>query len=70
MSVRHGSKKLSPRQDNEKNRNYLGGRLDEGAKIILATIEVRSASQSVAKRAANPGGRRSMPTALPGGALR
>lgn len=48
-------KKLSPKQDNEKNQIYLGGGLDGVTNIFPATIDVRSASQSVAKRAAQPG---------------
>jgi hypothetical protein len=48
-------KKLSPRQDNEKNQIYLGGGLDGVTNIFPATIDVRSASQSIAKRAAQPG---------------
>ena len=48
-------KKISPRQDNEKNQIYLGGGLDGVTNIFPAKIDVRSASQSVAKRAAQPG---------------
>lgn len=48
-------KKLSPRQDNEKNQIYLGGGLDGVTNIFPATIDVRSSGQSVAKRAAQPG---------------
>jgi MvaI/BcnI restriction endonuclease family len=48
-------KKLSPRQDNEKNQIYLGGGLDGVTNIFPTTIDSRSASQSVAKRAAQPG---------------
>lgn len=48
-------KKLSPRQDNEKNQIYLGGGLDGVTNIFPATIHARSASESIAKRAAQPG---------------
>ena len=48
-------KNLSPKQDNEKNQIYLGGGLDGVTNIFPATIDVRSASESVAKRAAQPG---------------
>jgi MvaI/BcnI restriction endonuclease family len=48
-------KQLSPRQDNEKNQIYLGGGLDGVTNIFPSTIDVRSASESVAKRAAQPG---------------
>lgn len=48
-------KKLSPKQDNEKNQIYLGGGLDGVTNIFPATIHTRSASESTAKRAAQPG---------------
>lgn len=48
-------KKLSPKQDNEKNQIYLGGGLDGVTNIFPATIHARSASESIAKRAAQPG---------------
>lgn len=48
-------KKLSPKQDNEKNQIYLGGGLDGVTNIFPATIDARSASQSVSKRGAQPG---------------
>lgn len=48
-------KKLSARQDNEKNQIYLGGGLDGVTNIFPATIHARSPSESVAKRAASPG---------------
>lgn len=43
-------KHLSPRQDNEKNQIYLGGGLEGVTNLFPAQIEVRSASQSTAKR--------------------
>lgn len=48
-------KKLSPKQDNEKNQIYLGGGLDGVTNLFPATIHARSASESVAKHAASPG---------------
>lgn len=48
-------KKLSPKQDNEKNQIYLGGGLDGVTNLFPATIHARSASESIAKRAAQPG---------------
>lgn len=48
-------KKLSPKQDNGKNQIYLGGGLDGVTNIFPAVIHARSASESVAKRAAQPG---------------
>lgn len=48
-------KKLSPKQDNEKNQIYLCGGLNGVTNLFPATIHTRSASESVAKRAANPG---------------
>ena len=43
-------KHLSPRQDNEKNQIYLGGGLDGVTNLFPATIDVRSASESLTKR--------------------
>jgi hypothetical protein len=43
-------KLLSPKQDNEKNQIYLGGGLDGVTNLFPARIEVRSASESTAKR--------------------
>lgn len=43
-------KLLSPKQDNDKNQIYLGGGLDGVTNLFPATIEVRSASESKAKR--------------------
>lgn len=43
-------KLLSPKQDNDKNQIYLGGGLDGVTNLFPATIEVRSASASTAKR--------------------
>lgn len=43
-------KLLSPKQDNEKNQIYLGGGLDGVTNLFPATIEVRSTSESLAKR--------------------
>ncbi len=43
-------KPLSPKQDNEKNQIYLGGALDGVTNLFPARIEVRSASESLAKR--------------------
>lgn len=43
-------KLLSPKQDNEKNQIYLGGALDGVTNLFPARIEVRSASESRAKR--------------------
>ena len=43
-------KHLSPKQDNEKNQIYLGGGLDGVTNLFPATIEVRTASASTAKR--------------------
>lgn len=48
-------KKLSARQDNEKNQIYLGAGLDGVTNLFPATIHARSASESVSKRAASPG---------------
>lgn len=48
-------KKLSPKQDNEKNQIYLGSGLDGVTNLFPATIHARSASGSVAKPAANLG---------------
>jgi MvaI/BcnI restriction endonuclease family len=48
-------KLLSPRQDNEKNQIYLGGGLDGVTNLFPATIEVRSASASTAKRKSSAG---------------
>lgn len=48
-------KKLSARQDNAKNQIYLGGGLDGVTNIFPATISARSASESIAKRGAQPG---------------
>jgi len=48
-------KKLSPKQDNEKNQIYLGGGLDGVTNLFPATIHPRSPSESAAKRAASPG---------------
>lgn len=43
-------KLLSPKQDNDKNQIYLGAGLDGVTNLFPATIEVRSASSSTAKR--------------------
>ena len=43
-------KLLSTKQDNDKNQIYLGGGLDGVTNLFSATIEVRSASASTAKR--------------------
>ena len=48
-------KKLSARQDNGKNQIYLGGGLDGVTNLFPATLHARSASESIAKRAASPG---------------
>ena len=48
-------KKLSPKQDNGKNQIYLGSGLDGVTNLFPAVISARSASASVAKRAAQPG---------------
>ena len=43
-------KLLSSKLDNEKNQIYLGGGLDGVTNLFPARIEVRSASESTAKR--------------------
>lgn len=48
-------KLLSPKQDNEKNQIYLGGGLDGVTNLFPARIEVRSASESRAKRKSSIG---------------
>ena len=49
-------KKLSSKQDNEKNQIYLGGGLDGVTNLVPATLHARSPSKSIAKRGAKPGG--------------
>ena len=48
-------KLLSPKQDNDKNQIYLGRGLDGVTNLFPAEIEVRSASESVAKRRSSAG---------------
>lgn len=48
-------KHLSRKQDNEKNQIYLGGGLDGVTNLFPARIEVRSASESTAKRQSSAG---------------
>jgi hypothetical protein len=48
-------KHLSPKQDNEKNQIYLGGGLDGVTNLFPARIEVRAASESIAKRKSKAG---------------
>lgn len=48
-------KHLAPRQDNQKNQIYLGGGLDGVTNIFPGRIEVRSASESRAKRNSSEG---------------
>ena len=48
-------KKLSSKQDNQKNQIYLGGGLDGVTNLFPATLHARSPSESIAKRGAKPG---------------
>jgi hypothetical protein len=48
-------KQLSPKQDNEKNQIYLGGRLDGVMNLFASEIRPRSASQSGMKRKSQQG---------------
>lgn len=48
-------KLLSPKQDNDKNQIYLGGGLDGVTNLFPARIEVRAASESIAKRKSSAG---------------